>query len=139
MAYVHVVDPDVYKGEAKGGNTSFPPGKINYRQSKAYLDPQPLRSKLKTTRSSSSQPDTSTGVQAHPSTSEDHADLTAASKDLKNFDLAMKYGPCTGLTRLARWHRAEKLGLHPPPEIKQILEGLPDNHALQNNVWHGRV
>lgn len=26
MAYVHVVDPDVYKGEAKGGNTSFPPG-----------------------------------------------------------------------------------------------------------------
>lgn len=47
--------------------------KINYRQSKAYLDPQPLRSKLKTTRSSSSQPDTSTGVEAHPSTSEDHA------------------------------------------------------------------
>ncbi len=47
--------------------------KINYRQSKAYLDPQPQRSKLKTTRSSSSQPDVSTGVEARSSTSEEHA------------------------------------------------------------------
>ncbi|EIE20225.1 hypothetical protein COCSUDRAFT_54434 [Coccomyxa subellipsoidea C-169] len=113
--------------------------KINYRQSKAYLDPQPQRSKLKTTRSSSSQPDVSTGVEARSSTSGEHADLTAASEALKGFDLAMKYGPCTGLTRLARWHRAENLGLQPPLDIKRILEGLPENHALQNNIWHGRV
>ncbi|BDA45476.1 probable DNA polymerase delta subunit 4 at C-terminar half [Coccomyxa sp. Obi] len=113
--------------------------KINYRQSKAFLDPSPHRSKLKTTRSSSSQPETSTGIAPQSSNAVDHADLASASEALKSFDLAMKYGPCTGLKRLARWQRAETLGLSPPLEIKRILEGLPDDHALQHNIWHGRV
>ena len=55
--------------------------KITYRQSKAYLEPQPHRSKLKTTRSSSSQSDSTTGVEAHPSTSED---LTGGRKYCDN-------------------------------------------------------
>lgn len=40
---------------------------------------------------------------------------------LKNFDLTLEYGPCTGITRLERWERAQKHGLNPPDEVKDIL------------------
>ncbi|KAH1134038.1 hypothetical protein GYH30_012450 [Glycine max] len=32
---------------------------------------------------------------------------------LRQFDLNMAYGPCLGMTRLARWERAQRLGLNP--------------------------
>ncbi|XP_036991159.2 DNA polymerase delta subunit 4 isoform X1 [Artibeus jamaicensis] len=44
---------------------------------------------------------------------------------LRQFDLAWQYGPCTGITRLQRWHRAEQMGLEPPPEVRQPLASLP--------------
>lgn len=40
---------------------------------------------------------------------------------LKNFDLTLEFGPCTGITRLERWERAQKHGLNPPNEVKDIL------------------
>ncbi|XP_069812077.1 DNA polymerase delta subunit 4-like, partial [Dendropsophus ebraccatus] len=40
---------------------------------------------------------------------------------LIQFDLDWRYGPCTGITRLERWQRAEELGLTPPKHIKDIL------------------
>ncbi|XP_014393586.1 PREDICTED: DNA polymerase delta subunit 4 isoform X1 [Myotis brandtii] len=43
---------------------------------------------------------------------------------LRQFDLAWQYGPCTGITRLQRWHRAEQMGLEPPPEVYQSLASL---------------
>ncbi|XP_072614599.1 DNA polymerase delta subunit 4 isoform X1 [Vulpes vulpes] len=43
---------------------------------------------------------------------------------LRQFDLAWQYGPCTGITRLQRWHRAEQMGLEPPPEVRQPLASL---------------
>ncbi|XP_012612993.1 DNA polymerase delta subunit 4 isoform X1 [Microcebus murinus] len=43
---------------------------------------------------------------------------------LRQFDLAWQYGPCTGITRLQRWHRAEQMGLEPPPEVHQPLASL---------------
>ena len=46
---------------------------INFRQSKAFLEPSPHRSKLQTTRSSSSQPETSTGIAPQPDSVVDHA------------------------------------------------------------------
>lgn len=33
----------------------------------------------------------------------------------------MTYGPCSGLTRLERWYRADKLGKNPPLYIRDIL------------------
>ena len=43
----------------------------------------------------------------------------------------MRYGPCLGLTRAQRWHRAAALGLAPP------------SYALcsddQPCLWEGRV
>jgi DNA polymerase delta subunit 4 len=41
---------------------------------------------------------------------------------LRNFDLSPRYGPCVGMTRMERYKRAEKMGLHPPPEVLKILE-----------------
>ncbi|XP_058161092.1 DNA polymerase delta subunit 4 isoform X8 [Dasypus novemcinctus] len=50
----------------------------------------------------------------------DEADLEL----LRQFDLAWQYGPCTGITRLQRWHRAQQMGLDPPPEPLASLSTL---------------
>ncbi|GHJ86492.1 hypothetical protein NliqN6_2894 [Naganishia liquefaciens] len=41
---------------------------------------------------------------------------------LRVFDLSPEYGPCVGISRLARWERAKAWGLEPPEEIREILE-----------------
>lgn len=55
---------------------------------------------------------------------------------LRQFDLAWQYGPCTGITRLQRWHRAEKMGLKPPPEVRQVLQTHPGDPRFQFSLWH---
>lgn len=55
---------------------------------------------------------------------------------LRQFDMNMAYGPCLGMSRLARWERAQKLGLNPPKEIESILKrGKVSSECL----WEGRV
>lgn len=34
---------------------------------------------------------------------------------------AMKKKPCVGISRMKRWQRAERLGLHPPVEVLAVL------------------
>uniref|UniRef100_A0A6V3RNN7 DNA polymerase delta subunit 4 n=1 Tax=Lotharella globosa TaxID=91324 RepID=A0A6V3RNN7_9EUKA len=41
---------------------------------------------------------------------------------LKEFDMDATYGPCIGITRIKRWERANKFGLNPPMDIKDLLE-----------------
>ncbi|XP_062051733.1 DNA polymerase delta subunit 4 [Lepus europaeus] len=55
---------------------------------------------------------------------------------LRQFDLAWQYGPCTGITRLQRWHRAEQMGLEPPPEVLQLLKAHPGDPRFQYSLWH---
>ena len=55
-------------------------------------------------------------------------------KVLKDFDLATKYGPGADITRLARWHRAEKFNLAPPKEVLKILERIPKDSTDQCSV-----
>uniref|UniRef100_A0AC11E457 DNA polymerase delta 4, accessory subunit n=1 Tax=Ovis aries TaxID=9940 RepID=A0AC11E457_SHEEP len=55
---------------------------------------------------------------------------------LRQFDLAWQYGPCTGITRLQRWHRAEQMGLKPPPEVRQVLQSHPGDPRFQCSLWH---
>ncbi|KAB0389000.1 hypothetical protein E2I00_010532, partial [Balaenoptera physalus] len=50
---------------------------------------------------------------------------------LRQFDLAWQYGPCTGITRLQRWHRAEQMGLKPPQEVRQVLQTHPGDPRFQ--------
>ncbi|KAL4376173.1 hypothetical protein GQ457_02G028700 [Hibiscus cannabinus] len=42
---------------------------------------------------------------------------------LRQFDMNMAYGPCLGIPRLARWERAQRMGLNPPQEIGSLLKG----------------
>ncbi|KAF9102334.1 hypothetical protein BGX29_004712 [Mortierella sp. GBA35] len=64
------------------------------------------------------------------------ADLSDSEKKLRQFDLTMKYGPCTDMTRLERWERAFNLGLHPPQHVKDTLL----QHAnLNTPLFEGRV
>ncbi|KAJ1394866.1 DNA-polymerase delta, subunit 4 [Sesbania bispinosa] len=55
---------------------------------------------------------------------------------LRQFDLNMAYGPCLGMTRLARWERAQKLGLNPPQEIERLLKS---GKVQAESLWDGRI
>lgn len=48
-------------------------------------------------------------------------DLPLHEKILRHFDLSGQYGSCIGITRLARWKRANGLGLEPPLEVLAVL------------------
>ncbi|CEP15516.1 hypothetical protein [Parasitella parasitica] len=50
---------------------------------------------------------------------QEHLDET--DKLLRAFDLNYDFGPCVGIKRLDRWERAQKLGLNPPANVKDIL------------------
>ncbi|CAI0567644.1 unnamed protein product [Linum tenue] len=48
----------------------------------------------------------------------------------------MAYGPCIGMTRLARWERAQRLGLDPPGEVRSLLDS---GKAQTKSLWDDRV
>ncbi|KAM5247054.1 DNA polymerase delta subunit 4 [Ctenodactylus gundi] len=64
--------------------------------------------------------------------SEEQAELEL----LRQFDLTWQYGPCTGITRLQRWHRAQQMGLEPPPEVHQVLKSHLGEPRFQHSLWH---
>ncbi|XP_061101806.1 DNA polymerase delta subunit 4 [Conger conger] len=50
--------------------------------------------------------------------------MTQRQKDLlelQQFDLDWTYGPCSGISRMQRWERAELHGLKPPQAIRDLL------------------
>ncbi|KAL9264702.1 DNA polymerase delta subunit 4-like protein [Drosera capensis] len=55
---------------------------------------------------------------------------------LRQFDLNMAYGPCIGISRVARWERANRMGLDPPREVEKLLKS---GKANEQCVWDGRV
>ncbi|KAM6068546.1 DNA polymerase delta subunit 4 [Theristicus caerulescens] len=55
---------------------------------------------------------------------------------LRRFDLAWEYGPCTGITRLQRWERAQALGLSPPDPVRDALLEHRDNPDVTYSLWH---
>ncbi|XP_046339010.2 DNA polymerase delta subunit 4-like [Haliotis rufescens] len=54
---------------------------------------------------------------------------------LQQFDLTLEFGPCSGITRMERWARAEKHGLNPPPEVKDLLEQHPHDEEYTQCLW----
>ncbi|KAF9356406.1 hypothetical protein BGX26_005314 [Mortierella sp. AD094] len=64
------------------------------------------------------------------------ADISETEKALRQFDLALKYGPSTDLTRLERWERAFELGLNPPQDVKDTLVA---HMTLNTPLFEGRV
>jgi len=59
-------------------------------------------------------------------------DLDDNEVTLRRFDMNMEYGPSSGLSRLDRWQRAEKLGKSPPKEILHLLQG---NDVSKDGAW----
>ncbi|NXU96250.1 DPOD4 polymerase, partial [Cettia cetti] len=58
---------------------------------------------------------------------------------LRRFDLSWEYGPCSRITRLQRWERAQELGLSPPGPIRDALLEHRDNPDVTYRwVWDGR-
>uniref|UniRef100_A0A0B7APU6 DNA polymerase delta subunit 4 n=1 Tax=Arion vulgaris TaxID=1028688 RepID=A0A0B7APU6_9EUPU len=55
---------------------------------------------------------------------------------LKKFDLILEYGPCIGITRMERWERANKHGLNPPVEVKNIISGHKDDEVYTECLWN---
>ncbi|XP_024533309.1 DNA polymerase delta subunit 4-like [Selaginella moellendorffii] len=55
---------------------------------------------------------------------------------LRQFDLDAKFGPCVGLSRIERWERAQRHGLCPPQNIRDVLERVGGE---PNCLWEGRV
>ncbi|XP_011015765.1 PREDICTED: DNA polymerase delta subunit 4 [Populus euphratica] len=55
---------------------------------------------------------------------------------LRQFDMNMAYGPCLGMSRLARWERAQRLGLNPPKEIEGLLKG---ERVRSECLWDGCI
>ncbi|KAM6133128.1 DNA polymerase delta subunit 4 [Phoenicopterus ruber ruber] len=55
---------------------------------------------------------------------------------LRRFDLAWEFGPCTGITRLQRWERAQALGLSPPGPVRDALLEHRDDPDVTYSLWH---
>ncbi|XP_025089053.1 DNA polymerase delta subunit 4-like isoform X1 [Pomacea canaliculata] len=55
---------------------------------------------------------------------------------LKEFDLALEFGPCAGITRLERWERAFKHGFDPPLCVKDILIKHQDHKQYNHCLWN---
>ncbi|KAF9670385.1 hypothetical protein SADUNF_Sadunf13G0062800 [Salix dunnii] len=61
---------------------------------------------------------------------DNHEELT------RHFDMNMAYGPCLGMSRLARRELAQCLGLNPPIEFEGPLKG----EKVQSKCWwDGRI
>ncbi|KAK6192687.1 hypothetical protein SNE40_004116 [Patella caerulea] len=84
-------------------------------------------------RSSSKSADTKTCADSAPSTSESKFERDIEL--LKSFDLTLEYGPCTGISRLERWSRAEKHGLNPPQSVYNLLQLHADDDNYKQNLW----
>ncbi|KAK3586410.1 hypothetical protein CHS0354_013114 [Potamilus streckersoni] len=54
---------------------------------------------------------------------------------LKQFDLTLEFGPCIGVTRLERWMRAEKHGLNPPKDVKELLDQHINDPEYTDCLW----
>lgn len=66
-------------------------------------------------------------------TSENLADVEMRLR--RSFDMETKYGPVSGMSRLERYERAEKLHLGPPVWVKQVIEAHGVDSDLNKHVF----
>ncbi|GMI78951.1 polymerase delta 4 [Hibiscus trionum] len=63
-------------------------------------------------------------------------DFDEEEQVLRQFDMNMAYGPCLGISRLARWERSQRMGLNPPEEVGSLLKG---GEVRLECLFEGRV
>ncbi|KAI1919940.1 hypothetical protein LOZ65_004218 [Ophidiomyces ophidiicola] len=61
--------------------------------------------------------------------------LSVEEKILRHFDISNQYGPCVGIARIKRWHRAHKLGLNPPLEVLAVLRKEEDQGTSREKAY----
>jgi hypothetical protein len=61
--------------------------------------------------------------------------LSADERALRRFDLCLRYGPASGITRLERWKRAEADGLNPPQALLPLIQA-PGAETLSTQTRH---
>lgn len=69
-------------------------------------------------------------------------EVSKAHELLRQFDMAMRYGPCVGMPRSSRWERARRFGLNPPDYILEILRDVRYRQAILNieeNLWYDEL
>ncbi len=61
-------------------------------------------------------------------------------RELRDFDLNSKFGPCVGISRIERWERAKVYNKAPPVRVGELLvdEWLQEQlgESLTENLWH---
>ncbi|KAH6891257.1 DNA polymerase delta, subunit 4-domain-containing protein [Thelonectria olida] len=62
--------------------------------------------------------------------------LSTEEKILRYFDVSSQYGPCIGMPRMKRWHRAERLDLNPPVEVLAVLIKQESKENKKTQVAH---
>uniref|UniRef100_V9LJW0 DNA polymerase delta subunit 4-like protein n=1 Tax=Callorhinchus milii TaxID=7868 RepID=V9LJW0_CALMI len=55
---------------------------------------------------------------------------------LQQFDLTLEYGPCVGISRMIRWERAERLGLNPPPVVRNLVLRHEGDSEYEQSLWY---
>lgn len=61
--------------------------------------------------------------------------VEAELEKLRQFDLDWRFGPCTGITRLQRWERAQLHGLNPPEDVRELLLQAHTQDKRGLNLW----
>ncbi|XWS57998.1 hypothetical protein CRYUN_Cryun09bG0221200 [Craigia yunnanensis] len=115
----------------KKNNTTGGRGITKSKSSKSTKNPSPKNAA--TFGSDISQPPT---LIFHGGSLDLKDDFDEQEQFLRQFDMNMAYGPCLGITRLARWERAQRLGLNPPKEIENLLNG---GKVKSECLFDGRV
>lgn len=66
-----------------------------------------------------------------------HALTPEQSEDvLRMFDLNPRYGPFIGIDRIERWNRAQRFGLDPPTDVRQLLDrGIAIPQRESCSLW----
>ncbi|PON77596.1 DNA polymerase delta, subunit [Parasponia andersonii] len=119
----------------------------NQNQMKAFYRQRKKTTKTKAKSSSNTVP-THAAAALGPDVTQPPALLSGASPDLQDdydkeeeelrqFDMNMAYGPCLGMSRLARWERASRLGLNPPQLILHLLQ--TSSNVRSHCLWDSRI
>ncbi|CAF3832761.1 unnamed protein product [Adineta steineri] len=54
---------------------------------------------------------------------------------LRQFDLDMKFGPCTGIPRIDRYERAIRHELDPPVRVLELINNYPNDRQVTHCIW----
>ncbi|CAF4308774.1 unnamed protein product [Rotaria socialis] len=54
---------------------------------------------------------------------------------LKQFDLDMTFGPCTGIPRIDRYERALRHDVNPPIRVLELIDLYPNDRQVTHCIW----